>query len=112
MDTILIIDEFEENNNKIIVQENFIAKDNFSFEKYIFENKEECSRYDNTPSSDFILNFKNENENGFKEEFKVDLQSSYNSQDNYIEKKTSENYETSNKSKISNYSTNSNSEKR
>ena len=103
MDTILIIDEFEENNNKIIVQENFIAKDNFSFEKYIFENKEECSRYDNTPSSDFILNFKNENKNKYKEEFKVDSQSSFNSQDNYVEKKTPENFIMFKKREISNY---------
>ena len=37
MDTILISDEFENNNNNIIVQD-FIFKDNFSFDinKYSF----------------------------------------------------------------------------
>ncbi len=38
MDKNLVVDEFEENNNNIIVQENFIFKDNFSFDinKYSF----------------------------------------------------------------------------
>ena len=105
MDKNLVVDEFEENNNNIIVQENFIFKDNFSFDinKYSFENKEEYSRYDNVPSSDFILNFKNENKNKYKEEFKVDSQSSFNSQDNYVEKKTPENFIMFKKREISNH---------
>ena len=109
MDTILIIDEFEENNNNIIIQD-FILKDNFSFDinKYSFENKEECSRYDNTPPSDIISDYKNENENKYKEKFNVDSQSSFN-QDIYVEKKIPDNFNTSKKSEISNYSTNSNS---
>ena len=99
----LIVDEFEENNNNIIIQDNFIFKDNFSFEinKYSFENKEECSRYDNTPPSYIIMNFKNENENKYKEEFQVDSQSSFN-QDIYVEKKIPDNFNTSKKSEISN----------
>jgi hypothetical protein len=106
----LIVDEFEENNNNIIIQENFIFKDNFSFEinKYSFENKEECSRYDNTPPSYIIMNFKNENENKYKEEFQVDSQSSFN-QDIYVEKKTPENLIMFKKSDIINHSAYSNS---
>ena len=111
MDTILISDEFENNNNNIIFQD-FIFKDNFSFDvnNYFFENKEECSRYDNTPSSDYIINPKNENENEYKLEFLDDLQSLLK-QDKFVEEKIPEKFITSNKSEINNSSTNSNSKK-
>jgi hypothetical protein len=104
--------EFEESDNKnFIVQEKFILKDNFSFDvnKYSLENKEECSHYDNTPPSDIISDY--ENENKYKGEFQEDSQILFN-QETYVKKKISETFITSNKSKISNYSTNSNSEKK
>ncbi len=109
MDKNLVVDEFEENNNNIIVQENFIFKDNFSFDinKYSFENKEECSRYDNIPSSDTITNPKKENENKLIGEFQEDSQSLLN-QDTYVNKKIQETFITANKSEINNNSTNSN----
>ena len=104
--------EFEESDNKnFIVQEKFILKDNFSFDvnKYSLENKEECSHYNNTPPSYIISNY--ENENKYKEEFQEDLQILFN-QETYVKKKIPETFITSNESKISNYSTNSNSEKK
>jgi hypothetical protein len=106
--------EFEESNNKnFIVQENFILKDNFSFDvnKYSLENKEECSRYDNTPPSHIISDYKNKNENKYKEEFQEDSQSLFN-QETYVKKKNPETFIKSNKSETYNYSTNSNSEKK
>ena len=106
--------EFEESNNKnFIVHEKFILKDNFSFDvnKYSLENKEECSHYDNTPPSYIISDYENENKNKYKGEFQKDLQILFN-QETYVKKKNSETFITSNKSKISNYSTNSNSEKK
>ena len=104
--------EFEESNNKnFIVQEKFILKDNFSFDvnKYSLENKEKCSHNDNTPPSDIISDYENENE--CKGEFQEDSQILFN-QETYVKKKISETFITSNESKISNYSTNSNSEKK
>ena len=104
--------EFEESNNKnFIVQEKFILKDNFSFDvnKYSLENKEECSHYDNTPPSDIISDY--ENENKYKGEFQEDSQILFN-QETYVKKKIPETFIKSNKSEINNYSTNSNSEKK
>ncbi len=108
MNSDLYNDEFEENNNNIIVQEIFILKDNsFDINNYSLENKEECSRYDNIPSSDTITNPKKENENKLIGEFQEDSQSLLN-QDTYVNKKIQETFITANKSEINNNSTNSN----